>query len=92
MDAKKSVRQLVVVGASAGGIEALTTLVSMLPGDFPAPIAIAQHLDPTRPSHLARILERHATLPVISVEQHVPLENGTIYVVPSQLPSADYRP
>ncbi len=83
MDEKKSIRQLVVVGASAGGIEALTTLVTSLSRDFPAPIAIAQHLDPNRPSHLARILERHATLPVISVEQHVPLENGTIYVVPS---------
>ena len=44
---------LVVIGSSAGGIEALSTLVSTLPADFPAPIVLAQHLDPTRQSHLA---------------------------------------
>ncbi|MFI5276192.1 MAG: chemotaxis protein CheB, partial [Ktedonobacterales bacterium] len=49
--------QLVVVGSSAGGIEALQTFVSTLPRDFPAPIVIAQHLDPKRPSHLGEILE-----------------------------------
>jgi chemotaxis response regulator CheB len=38
---------LVVVGSSAGGIEALTTLVASLPAGFPAPIILAQHLDPT---------------------------------------------
>ncbi|MBA2758896.1 MAG: chemotaxis protein CheB, partial [Chloroflexia bacterium] len=45
--------QLVVVGSSAGGIEALGTLVAGLPADFPAPIVIAQHLDPNHQSHLA---------------------------------------
>ena len=46
---------LVVVGASAGGVEALTTLVGGLRVPFPAPIVIAQHLDPTRPDHLGEI-------------------------------------
>jgi two-component system, chemotaxis family, CheB/CheR fusion protein len=59
--------QLVVVGSSAGGIETLSRLVASLPADFPAPIVIAQHLDPRRPSHLPEILSRHATLPVRSV-------------------------
>jgi two-component system, chemotaxis family, CheB/CheR fusion protein len=75
--------QLVVVGASAGGIEALSTLVATLPAQFPAPIVIAQHLDPTRPSHLGAILARRAPLPVITVQDHAPLHAGTIYVVPS---------
>lgn len=75
--------QLVVVGASAGGIEALSTLVATLPAQFPAPIVIAQHLDPTRPSHLGAILARRAPLPVITVQDHAPLHEGTIYVVPS---------
>src|SRR5437588_397969 len=39
---------LVVVGSSAGGIEALSILVSTLSTDFPAPIVLAQHLDPNR--------------------------------------------
>ncbi|MDP9483123.1 MAG: ATP-binding protein [Chloroflexota bacterium] len=75
--------QLVVIGSSAGGIEALSRVVASLPADFPAPIVIAQHLDPRRPSHLGEILARHATLPVRVVEETASLENGVIFVVPS---------
>ena len=59
---------LLVLGSSAGGIEALSRVVADLPADFPAAVVIAQHLDPRRPSHLAEILERHATLPIKVVE------------------------
>ena len=75
--------QLVVVGSSAGGIEALSRVVAGLPPEFPAPIVIAQHLDPRRPSHLGEILARHATLPIKVVEEAASLENGVIFVVPS---------
>jgi two-component system CheB/CheR fusion protein len=75
--------QLVVIGSSAGGIEALSRLVASLPADFAAPIVIAQHLDPRRPSHLPEILARHATLPVRQVEERAALEDGVIFVVPS---------
>lgn len=75
--------QLVVVGSSAGGIEALSTLVSTLPADFPAPIVLAQHLDPKRPSYLAEILSRHSTLPVRTVVDHAALEPGIVFVVPA---------
>jgi two-component system, chemotaxis family, CheB/CheR fusion protein len=74
---------LVVVGSSAGGVEALSVLVSTLPADFSAPIVLAQHLDPTRPSMLAEILQRRATLPVQVVDSTKKLEPGTIFVVPS---------
>lgn len=74
---------LVVIGSSAGGIEALSILVSGLPFDFPAPLVLAQHLDPNYPSHLGEILQRHTTLAVKVVEESSPLERGTIYVVPS---------
>lgn len=76
-------QQLVVVGSSAGGIDALSMLVSTLPADFPAPIVIAQHLDPNRPSALRTILARRTALPVHTVEDQVRLEAGTIYVVPA---------
>jgi len=46
--------QLVVIGSSAGGIEALSRVVASLPADFPAPIVIAQHLDPRRPAICTR--------------------------------------
>ncbi len=54
----RAVDQLVVVGSSAGGIEALSVLVGSLPADLPAAVVIAQHLDPDRPSHLGAILAR----------------------------------
>ena len=76
---------LVVVGSSAGGVGALSTLVTTLPKSFPAPIVIAQHLDPQRISHLGSILERRSVLPIVEVSENPPtkLEKGTIYVVPA---------
>src|SRR5262249_13159727 len=76
--------ELVVVGSSAGGVGALSTLVSTLNKSFPAPIVIAQHLDPQRPSYLGSILERRSVLPVVTVPDPQPtrLESGKIYVVP----------
>jgi two-component system, chemotaxis family, CheB/CheR fusion protein len=75
--------QLVVIGSSAGGIEALSTLVSTLPNDFPAPIVLGQHLSPSRRSHLAEILARRSTLPIREVGDREPLEPGVIFVVPA---------
>ncbi|MEO7093655.1 MAG: chemotaxis protein CheB, partial [Polyangiales bacterium] len=74
---------LVVIGSSAGGIEALATFVAGLPADFPAPIVIAQHLDPARPSGLAAILDRRSPLPVVTIEAHTKLEAGHVYIAPS---------
>lgn len=78
-------KDLVVVGSSAGGIGALSTLVSTLPTDFPAPIVLAQHLDPHHPSHLGDILHRRSALSIVVVNEHEPtiLEDGKIYVVPA---------
>jgi two-component system, chemotaxis family, CheB/CheR fusion protein len=75
---------LVVIGASAGGIEALERLVAALPGDFPAPVVIAQHADPNAPSHLAEILRRQTSLSVITIdERDEKLEPRTIYLTPA---------
>ncbi len=75
---------LVVAGASAGGIEALSHLVARLPADFSASVVIAQHLDPHRPSHLGEILGRQAILPIQTVTDGAsqPLRPGVVYVVP----------
>src|SRR5215467_5377546 len=76
---------LVVVGSSAGGVGALSTLVSTLIKNFPAPIVLAQHLDPQRPSQLGSILERRTQLPIVVVSElsPTPLEASKIYVVPA---------
>ena len=82
---KSDGNDLVVVGSSAGGIGALSTLVSTLPKDFSAPIVLAQHLDPQRPSHLGEILNRRSALPIVVTSENEPtrLVGGTVYVVPA---------
>ena len=79
----ESFSHLIVIGSSAGGIEALTELVQILPADLATPIAIAQHLEPERVSHLKEILSRWSTLPVRTVTEHAPLEAGVVFVVPA---------
>ena len=74
---------LVVVGSSAGGIEALSTLVSTLPEGLNAPVVIAQHLHPERESRLPEILGRRSSLPVRTVVDHDHLDPGVVYVIPS---------
>jgi two-component system, chemotaxis family, CheB/CheR fusion protein len=73
--------RLVVVGSSAGGVDALLTFVATLPRDFPAPIVVAQHLDPRRQSHLGEILSSRSVLPVRTVSGDQSLEPGVVYVV-----------
>ena len=81
--ARATVGSLVVVGSSAGGIEALSVLLGSLREGFPAPLVIAQHLDPTRASHLGSILQRRCVLPVVVVLEERRLEPGHVYVVPA---------
>src|SRR5256714_11854116 len=76
-------RELVVVGSSAEGVGALSVFVGTVPRDFPAPIVLAQHLDPEGQSNLGAILERHSKLPVVVVNDRAKLEQGKVYVVPA---------
>ncbi|HEX5498931.1 MAG TPA: chemotaxis protein CheB, partial [Thermomicrobiales bacterium] len=80
---ERNKRNLIVIGASAGGVHALLALVATLPADFAAPVVIAQHLDPRRVSHLGELLANRSLLPVRTVLQREPLEPGIIYVVPA---------
>src|SRR5688500_10422552 len=75
--------RLVVVGSSAGGIDALGELVANLPEDFPAPVVVAQHLDPRRQSHLGEILARRTPLDVETVTSKANLRHGVVYLVPA---------
>src|SRR5215813_2639194 len=75
--------ELVVVGSSAAGIEALSILIGSLPKDFPAPIVLAQPPDPFRPSHVDHRLERRSALPIVVVQDGIQLEQGKVYVAPA---------
>jgi two-component system chemotaxis response regulator CheB len=75
-------RHLVVVGASAGGIEALRLLVANLPDDFPAAAAVVMHTAPQSPGVLHEILSRSGPLPVLQPRTGERLRPGHIYVAP----------
>jgi two-component system chemotaxis response regulator CheB len=72
----------VAIGASAGGIEALRSLVAALPGDFPAAVLVVLHLAPNATSVLPQILQRAGALPAVQVEDGMAIEGGCIYVAP----------
>jgi two-component system chemotaxis response regulator CheB len=75
-----SVDRVVVIGASAGGVAALESLVSALPADFPAAILIVLHVAPTQRSLLPGILSRAGSLPAVSATDGAPLLGGHIHV------------
>lgn len=73
---------LVVVGASAGGVEALRALVAGLPEDFPAALLVVMHLREIGPSAMPEILARAGALSATHVVDGEPLVGGRIYVGP----------
>jgi two-component system chemotaxis response regulator CheB len=74
--------RIVVVGASAGGVEALSKLMDGLPADFAAPMVIVLHIPAESPSFLAQILARHSRLPVHTAEDGMQAVPGEVYVAP----------
>ena len=75
--------RVIAIASSMGGIEALKTVVSSLPADFPGAVAIVQHLSPMHKSHLAHILSRCTALRVKEAKEGMNLSAGTIYTTPS---------
>ncbi|BBY05490.1 chemotaxis protein CheB [Mycobacterium noviomagense] len=75
-----SARNVVAVGASAGGVEALTQFASGLPPDLLCAVLVVLHMPAGAPSVLARIIDRNGPLPAVTAEHGAPLEHGTIHV------------
>ena len=74
--------RLVVMGASAGAIEALTALLPHLPEAYPAPVVIVVHVPPDRESQLASLFQAKCQMRVVEAEDQEPLVGGTIYFAP----------
>jgi two-component system chemotaxis response regulator CheB len=76
------VRQIVVVGASAGGVEATTELIRALPADLPAAVLMVVHISSNAPSALPGILSRRGALHAHHPRDGEALRNGVVYVAP----------
>ena len=73
---------VVVIAASAGGLNALSTVLSGLPKDFPVAIAVVQHLDPRHRSTMADLLDRRCALRTTQAVDGDHLEPGRVYIAP----------
>ena len=79
-------KDIIVIGASTGGIEALRILASGLPENFAGALFVVIHTSANSPGFLASILERAGVLPATCVTEREPIEPGRIYV-----PSPDHH-
>jgi two-component system chemotaxis response regulator CheB len=76
----------IVIGASAGGIEALTVLLPALPKGLPAAVLVVLHLPRDRPSLLVEIFAPKCALPVLEAQDKEHIKRGHVYFAP-----ADYH-
>ena len=76
-------RDVIVVGASAGGVDALRTVVRALPADLPAAVFVVLHIPPEGPSVLPALLSRAGALEAVHADENgARFEPGRIYVAP----------
>src|SRR5271166_5685947 len=80
--APRSSLRIVGVGASAGGLEAFTELLSHLPDNTGMAFVLIQHLDPKHESHLTELLSKESRMPVSEVKSETRVEANHVYVIP----------
>lgn len=74
--------EAVVIGASAGALEALSAILPALPAGFALPVIIVVHLPPDKRSMLAELFKAKCRIPVCEAEDKEPISRGTIYFAP----------
>ena len=74
---------IIVVGGSAGSLEALRGIVGALPSDLPASLFLVVHVAPSTPSVLPMMLSRWSPLPASEARDKEPIEKSRIYVAPA---------
>ena len=72
----------VVMGASAGAVDVLMTILPKLPADFAFPVVIVVHIPPDKDSILAGLLRHHCSVQVKEAEDKEALAAGTVYIAP----------
>ena len=73
---------VVCIGASAGGLDALERFFKTCPTDLGAAFVVIQHLSPDHKSMMGNLLGRYTAMPVIMVEDAMPIEANTVYLIP----------
>lgn len=78
--------EMVAIGVSYGGLEALETILSRLPNNFSMAIAIAQHRHKSSDGELIKFLQRYSLLPISEAQDKQAIVSGKVYLAP-----ADYH-
>ncbi|MDQ2835190.1 MAG: PAS domain-containing protein [Acidobacteriota bacterium] len=76
---------VVAIGASAGGLEALTAILRALPIDIDMAFMLIQHLDPKRHSILPELLSKATKIPVLEALDSMKIQSNRVYVMPSNV-------
>jgi two-component system chemotaxis response regulator CheB len=79
---KVSRYEIVVMGTSLGGLQALEKVLGALPAQFPVPVAVVQHRGKNSDDTLTHLLRRYTPLKVYDAEDKMPLEPGSVYISP----------
>jgi two-component system, chemotaxis family, protein-glutamate methylesterase/glutaminase len=74
--------KIIVIGGSAGAIDALSKIIGALPATFSIPIAVVVHLPSGRPSALAEVLAAKGQLPVREAEDKEPIQPKRVFLAP----------
>lgn len=77
-----AVPEAVVIGASAGALEALSAILPALPADFPLPVLVVVHIPPDRRSALPQIFQAKCKVTVKEADDKEPIVGGTVYFAP----------
>lgn len=78
--------EIVVVGTSLGGLQALKVLLADLPSSFPLPVVIAQHRHKSSQNRLTEFLQQQSSLQITEAQDKEPIAPGRVYLAP-----ADYH-
>jgi two-component system, chemotaxis family, protein-glutamate methylesterase/glutaminase len=77
-----SLAEAIVIGASAGALEALSVILPALPTDFGLPLIVVVHVPPDKRSMLAELFRAKCRIPVREAEDKEPISGGTVYFAP----------
>lgn len=77
-----SALQAVVIGTSAGAVQALSAILPPLPADYPLPVMVVVHVPPDRRNALTELFQTRCAMTVREAEDKEPLQPGVIYFAP----------